>query len=436
MARKICIILCLLFLMTSLTNGTDYTKGFLKDLDEIKELYGSKKYEKAIALIEKYEELIGFYHLDAGKFYPQIIEARNLLGNCYIRTGNLKKAFDVFQETNGATDYSDSYALYQTALLTLLFDDIYSINDIINGMEIYYIQPDHRLYTLLLSVMEKEIGKLTPDKIEAALKNNKDKIEISASGQALVDFLLDRINEDELLAKTDAENHDAIKYFIGLKNEKYSGSITMGEKYYIDLYNKSEDLYKWLAAKRLGLYGILISDYENYYSYCDQWVFVKSSSTLLGRTKPYHVKEIKDNDPKTAWVEGKADDGIGEWVEFTYDPPVILERISVINGYMRSETLYYANNRVKKIRISFDDGTHFDQVLKDGELKPQIITLPEPKQAGKVRLTILETYKGSKYNDTCISEIIFDYSPLPEPEITPAEETDSSNGLWIRNRRQ
>jgi len=156
----------------------------------------------------------------------------------------------------------------------------------------------------------------------------------------------------------------------------------------------------------------------------------------LGRTKPYHVKEIKDNDPKTAWVEGKADDGIGEWVEFTYDPPVILERISVINGYMRSETLYYANNRVKKIRISFDDGTHFDQVLKDGELKPQIITLPEPKQAGKVRLTILETYKGSKYNDTCISEIIFDYSPLPEPEITPAEETDSSNGLWIRNRRQ
>lgn len=430
------IISLLVLLITSICYSADFIDEFIKDLNEAAILYQKNKYQDVIALLEKHSEIISFSNVPNYSIEMKIIEARSLLGDCYIRIGNFKKAFDVFQETNGATDYSDSYALYQTALLTLLFDDIYSINDIINGMEIYYIQPDHRLYTLLLSVMEKEIGKLTPDKIEAALKNNKDKIEISASGQALVDFLLDRINEDELLAKTDAENHDAIKYFIGLKNEKYSGSITMGEKYYIDLYNKSEDLYKWLAAKRLGLYGILISDYENYYSYGDQWVFVKSSSTLLGRTKPYHVKEIKDNDPKTAWVEGKADDGIGEWVEFTYDPPVILERISVINGYMRSETLYYANNRVKKIRISFDDGTHFDQVLKDGELKPQIITLPEPKQAGKVRLTILETYKGSKYNDTCISEIIFDYSPLPEPEITPAEETDSSNGLWIRNRRQ
>jgi len=436
MLREMLIISLLVLLITSICYSADFIDEFIKDLNEAAILYQKNKYQDVIALLEKHSEIISFSNVPNYSIEMKIIEARSLLGDCYIRIGNFKKAFDVFQETNGATDYSDSYALYQTALLTLLFDDIYSINDIINGMEIYYIQPDHRLYTLLLSVMEKEIGKLTPDKIEAALKNNKDKIEISASGQALVDFLLDRINEDELLAKTDAENHDAIKYFIGLKNEKYSGSITMGEKYYIDLYNKSEDLYKWLAAKRLGLYGILISDYENYYSYGDQWVFVKSSSTLLGRTKPYHVKEIKDNDPKTAWVEGKADDGIGEWVEFTYDPPVILERISVINGYMRSETLYYANNRVKKIRISFDDGTHFDQVLKDGELKPQIITLPEPKQAGKVRLTILETYKGSKYNDTCISEIIFDYSPLPEPEITPAEETDSSNGLWIRNRRQ
>lgn len=436
MLREMLIISLLVLLITSICYSADSIDEFIKDLNEAAILYQKNKYQDVIALLEKHSEIISFSNVPNYSIEMKIIEARSLLGDCYIRIGNFKKAFDVFQETNGATDYSDSYALYQTALLTLLFDDIYSINDIINGMEIYYIQPDHRLYTLLLSVMEKEIGKLTPDKIEAALKNNKDKIEISASGQALVDFLLDRINEDELLAKTDAENHDAIKYFIGLKNEKYSGSITMGEKYYIDLYNKSEDLYKWLAAKRLGLYGILISDYENYYSYGDQWVFVKSSSTLLGRTKPYHVKEIKDNDPKTAWVEGKADDGIGEWVEFTYDPPVILERISVINGYMRSETLYYANNRVKKIRISFDDGTHFDQVLKDGELKPQIITLPEPKQAGKVRLTILETYKGSKYNDTCISEIIFDYSPLPEPEITPAEETDSSNGLWIRNRRQ
>lgn len=424
MTRKLCMILCLLLLMTSTIKGNNYTKGFLDDLNQVKKLYNSGKYENAMTLIEKYHELIGFYHLDAGKYYPHIIEARNILGDCYIKTGNFKKAFDVFQETNGATDYSDSYALYQTALLTLLFDDIYSITDILNDTKIYYLDPDPGLYILLLSVMESDEGKLIPEKIEATLRNYKDKIKISASGRALVDFLLNRIDEDELFSKTDAENHDAIKYFIGLKNERFSGSVQNGKEYYIELYKGSEDLYKWLSAKRLGLFGILIKDYENYFSYSDDWVYIKSSSTLLGRTKPYHVREIMDNDLKTAWVEGKPDDGVGEWVEFTFDPEIILERISLINGYTRSETLYQANNRVKKIRISFDDGTYLDQELKDGELKPQTITLPEAKQIRTLRLTVLETYKGSKFNDTCISEIKFDYSHIPEPEITPTEETN------------
>ena len=260
--------------------------------------------------------------------------------------------------------------------------------------------------------MEKNEGKLILEKIETSLK---DKIGVSSSGRALVDFLLNRINEEELLAKTDSANFCAIKYFVGLKNEKYSGSIEKAKQYYIEVYNKSEDLYKWLAAKRLGFYGIQIKDYENYYDYSDEWVIFKSSSTLLGKTKPYHVNEIIDKDPKTAWVEGKPDDGIGEWVEFTFKPRIMLESISIINGYTRSETLYQANNRVKKMRISFDDGTYFDRELKDGEHKPQIITLPEAKQTGKFRLIILEIYKGSKYNDTCISEVLFDYIPLPEP---------------------
>lgn len=190
MTRKLCMILCLLLLMTSTIKGNNYTKGFLDDLNQVKKLYNSGKYENAMTLIEKYHELIGFYHLDAGKYYPHIIEARNILGDCYIKTGNFKKAFDVFQETNGATDYSDSYALYQTALLTLLFDDIYSITDILNDTKIYYLDPDPGLYILLLSVMESDEGKLIPEKIEATLRNYKDKIKISASGRALVDFLL------------------------------------------------------------------------------------------------------------------------------------------------------------------------------------------------------------------------------------------------------
>ena len=402
----------LVLILAFICYGVDSTSEFMEDLNLAKNLYQKSDYNNAILLIEQHSELIGFYHPDAQKVYSDIIDARNLLGNCYIKIGDLQKALEVFQETNGATDYSDSYALYQTALFTILFDDKDSITEILSDMRLYNLTPDYRLYTLLLSVMEKNEGKLILEKIETSLK---DKIGVSSSGRALVDFLLNRINEEELLAKTDSANFCAIKYFVGLKNEKYSGSIEKAKQYYIEVYNKSEDLYKWLAAKRLGFYGIQIKDYENYYDYSDEWVIFKSSSTLLGKTKPYHVNEIIDKDPKTAWVEGKPDDGIGEWVEFTFKPRIMLESISIINGYTRSETLYQANNRVKKMRISFDDGTYFDRELKDGEHKPQIITLPEAKQTGKFRLIILEIYKGSKYNDTCISEVLFDYIPLPEP---------------------
>lgn len=423
----------ILLFIINLSYSADYSDLFRSDLKLAKEYYMKKEYKKTIDIIEKHSEMI-FYGKIPDGLYSQVIEALSLLGDSYINIGNIKKAFDMFQEINGMTDYSEPYALYKTALFTLLFDDTKSIQEILyDDIMTYNLSPDYRLYTLLLSVLENSEGKLIPEKVETSLKN---KVGISLAGQALVDFLLNRISEDELIAKTDAENLSAIKYFVGLKNERYAGSVQKGKEYYLELYNEGEDLYKWLSAKRLGLFGILIKDYENYFSYSDDWVYIKSSSTLLGRTKPYHVREIMDNDLKTAWVEGKPDDGVGEWVEFTFDPEIILERISLINGYTRSETLYQANNRVKKIRISFDDGTYIDQELKDGELKPQTITLPEPKQIRILRLTILETYKGSKYNDTCISEIKFDYARIPESEMTPAEEAESDSEFWEMPKRK
>ena len=45
--------------------------------------------------------------------------------------------------------------------------------------------------------------------------------------------------------------------------------------------------------------------------------------------------------------------------------------------------------------------------IRDGKRTLQTIALPIEKLTGTLRLTILETYKGSKYNDTCISEVIF-----------------------------
>ncbi len=144
--------------------------------------------------------------------------------------------------------------------------------------------------------------------------------------------------------------------------------------------------------------------------YESDWVGIRVSSELPvgGRYGAYSARNVWDKDPKTAWVEGKGDDGVGEWIDFAFFPDSrVIGAIKIINGYAKSEGLYQANNRVKRVRISFDDGTSFEAELNDGQIQPQLIRFPMPKKTERIRLTILEVYPGTKYRDTCISEIEF-----------------------------
>ncbi len=83
--------------------------------------------------------------------------------------------------------------------------------------------------------------------------------------------------------------------------------------------------------------------------------------------------------------------------------------MKLINGYARSEEIYKANNRVRKIEVAFDGKKYpIEMEFKDMVMHPQIIEFHQPITAEKVRITILDVYQGSKYNDTCISEISFE----------------------------
>lgn len=149
---------------------------------------------------------------------------------------------------------------------------------------------------------------------------------------------------------------------------------------------------------------------ENMCSQGDDWVAVRASSTLYTKNTSYGTYAARnawDKDPKTAWIEGKNDDGVGEWIDFSFYQSRVIQGIQIINGYAKSEGLYQANNRVKRVHLSFDDGTSFEAELNDGQIQPQLIKFPTPKKTERVRLTILEVYPGTKYRDTCISEIEF-----------------------------
>ena len=181
----------------------------------------------------------------------------------------------------------------------------------------------------------------------------------------------------------------------------------------------------------------------------------------------YAPKSTTDGNPATAWVEGAKGSGIGA--------EIIIPRLLDLNrpvelwaGYGKSETLFYANNRPKKVLVSvlkakgwgdwfeahdatgcsggygaFQVAASHTVLLKDfngyQELKlPHFVIemyrdFPEVyyrmdgtdrhfyeervKAGGEpikeafwdyayfLKLEILEVYKGTKYDDTCISEI-------------------------------
>jgi len=137
---------------------------------------------------------------------------------------------------------------------------------------------------------------------------------------------------------------------------------------------------------------------------------IKASSSL---GDSYKAEFANDLSYKTAWVEGKKDEGIGEYLEYYFknDSPRITE-IIISNGYMKSEETWKNNNRVKKLKLYVNSVPFGILNLKDSRTNQyfSVGTLRHNKNGTDLilKFEILEVYKGSKYNDTAITEIYFD----------------------------
>lgn len=132
---------------------------------------------------------------------------------------------------------------------------------------------------------------------------------------------------------------------------------------------------------------------------------VTASSTLKEENILHNPENVNDNDKSTAWVEGAEGDGIGEYVQLNFSFEGSITTVSMINGYSKTNDTYYNNNRVKKVRLSFSDGSSMEFNLKDNNMDYQTLTLSKPVHTTYIKFTILEVYNGTKYQDTCISGI-------------------------------
>jgi len=158
--------------------------------------------------------------------------------------------------------------------------------------------------------------------------------------------------------------------------------------------------------------------------------FIKASSQLGEKYSPDKVADSKYN---TCWAEGKPGPGTGEWILFFH--PELDLHFSLYNGVWASKALYYANNRIKKAEITvynirgnkdktFGEPYIFCRkvVTLHDKIWPTIFFLKYTgmnKESWKKRykkfkyqfsykfivIKILDVYRGTKYNDTCISQL-------------------------------
>lgn len=124
-------------------------------------------------------------------------------------------------------------------------------------------------------------------------------------------------------------------------------------------------------------------------------------------TSSYDATNLIDDNISSCWCEGANGNGIGESVRFSSSQDQTVKGFMVWNGYQESDYLYDINTRPRTIAVYADDEYIGDFELKDSGLCSQKIALEEPIITKSLTIKITDVYPGSKYEDCCISEIIF-----------------------------
>ncbi len=144
----------------------------------------------------------------------------------------------------------------------------------------------------------------------------------------------------------------------------------------------------------------------------------QTASSALKETSVHHVAaRLADGDKTKAWCEAKPDQGVGETFSVAFEPgsEAELAAIGLWTGYAKSEGHFTKNSRLSRVHLTLNCGggalaipmVDQDFMFEDAN-REAFIPLPGLVcSQGYVELNfeILDVYAGSKYADTCVSEV-------------------------------
>ena len=145
-----------------------------------------------------------------------------------------------------------------------------------------------------------------------------------------------------------------------------------------------------------------------------------------------------DNKIETCFAEGY--EGSGFIIRLCLKNIIKIDEVRIAAGYFKNDKLFKMNNRVKALYMSlrqkkkgnnpfiYDENIKFDNTFNLKDVKEyQNIRFGNYYYSKYITFTCLSIYKGSKYNDTCISDIQFYY----KGKMIPVDDIEGAKRKYI-----
>ena len=129
-----------------------------------------------------------------------------------------------------------------------------------------------------------------------------------------------------------------------------------------------------------------------------------TSEYISTRGNNFGPTNLVDHDSDTTWQEGEKDAGIGQQLTFTFVDSAIVSAIRLENGKRTSKKEFYENNRIASFQIS-DENMLLIEIPDSEEV--QYIIFENPNMKNQITLILDSVFVGTKWNDTCVTEIAF-----------------------------
>lgn len=119
----------------------------------------------------------------------------------------------------------------------------------------------------------------------------------------------------------------------------------------------------------------------------------------------YGPSNLVDGKLTTAWVEGASGNGNGESILIAFDRPRLLAGFDIVNGYAKSQDIFFKNARIRTALVRLSDGSQETINLPDN-MRTSRFTFGEPVETSWMEIEIGTVFPGDKYTDTALSEFL------------------------------